>query len=110
FTWQVFAGYLNVVVTGLLITHLFRKYVKTNNWISFGIFKLAGRILLGSLILAIFWNAITLPINHNFFAMAGEEKELTPFLVLIMTFNLGVILVGWSLIYFTFQFFFNFKK
>jgi len=110
YKWQVFAGYLNVVVTGLLITHIYRYYVKKNDWINIGIFKLAGRVLLASLILAIFWNAITLPINHSFFSLADEEKKLTPFLVAIMTFNLSVVILGWSLIYFTFQFFFNFKR
>lgn len=110
YTWQVYAGYFNVVITGLLITHVYRWYIKRNEWINIGILKLAGRVLLASLILGILWNAISLPINHTFFSSADKEREITPFLVALMTFNLSIIILGWSLIYFTFQFFFNFKR
>jgi len=110
YTWEVYAGYLNVVVTGILITHVYRWYVRKNNWIHIGIFRLAARVLVASLLLAVFWNAITLPINHIFFSQANKDRDITLFLVLIMTFNLSILILGWSLIYFTFQFFFNFKR
>lgn len=109
YKWQIFAGYLNVVVTGLLITHVYRWFVKKRRWIDYGIFKLAGKVLMASVLLAIFWNSITLPINHIFFSI-DTGRELTTFVVVIMTFNLAIIILVWSLIYFTFQFFFNFKR
>jgi len=110
YNWQVYAGYLNVTLTGLLITHLYRAYIIKNNWIQVGIFKLAGKVVLASFLLAVVWNAITLPINHAFLFVNETDKELTPLLVVIMTFNLTIIIFGWSLVYFTFQFFFNFKQ
>lgn len=109
YAWQLFAGYFTVVITGLLLTHFYRWYVIKNEWLKYGIFKLALRALLASVVLGIVWNAITLPINRTFFSI-DAEKELTPFIVLLMVFNLSITIMGWSLIYFVFQFFFNFKK
>lgn len=110
FAWQIFAGYLTVVITGLLLTHFYRWYIKKRNWVDKGILALIVRVIIASIILGILWNAISLPINHTFFKMADEERKITPVLVIILTFNLSVIIAAWSLIYFSFQFFLSFQK
>lgn len=109
FQWQVFAGYLNTVVVGFLLTHFYRIYIKKHEWVKLGIFKLAVRVLIASFIIAMIWALIILPINKTFFNVEKSE-ELTWFIVLVIVFNLSVMTLGWSLIYFLFQLFINFKK
>ena len=107
---EIFAGYLNLTITGFLITHFYRWYIKKFEWVTFGISKLAIRVLIASFILAMIWNALTIPINHQFFSSTNNGENLTFSVILIMTINLAIIMLGWSLIYFIFQFFLNFKR
>ncbi|GAA0891994.1 histidine kinase [Fulvivirga kasyanovii] len=109
FQWQVFAGYLNTVTVGFLLTHFYRMYIKKHEWVKLGIFKLAIRVLMASFFIAMIWALIILPINKTFFNVEKSE-ELTWFIVLVIVFNLSVMTLGWSLIYFLFQLFINFKK
>lgn len=109
FQWQIFAGHLNTVIVGFLLTHFYRAYVKKHEWVQYGIFKLAVYVLAASFLIAIVWAAIVLPVNRIFFPVE-KNQELTPLLVFVVIFNLSIITLGWSLIYFLFQVFTNFKK
>ncbi|UII33930.1 histidine kinase [Fulvivirga ulvae] len=109
FQWQVFAGYLNTVVVGFLLTHFYRLYIKKHEWVKLGIFKLAIRVIASSFFIALIWALIILPINKTFFNVE-KSQELTWFIALVIVFNLSVMTLGWSLIYFLFQIFINFKK
>lgn len=111
FQWQVFAGHFNTVITGFLMTHFYRLYIKKHEWVKLGIFKLAMRVLLASLLIAMIWAAIILPINTIFFPVETDKKEeITLLIVVVVVMNLSIIMLGWSLIYFLFQLFINFKK
>ncbi|UII28200.1 histidine kinase [Fulvivirga maritima] len=109
FKSAVFLGYLNTVVVGLLITHFYRAHVKKHQWLKFGLFKLAIRVVLASFILAIIWAVIVLPINYVFF-QTDPDREFSWFMGILITFNLSIMILGWSLIYFLFQVFINFKR
>ncbi|ELR72960.1 hypothetical protein C900_00921 [Fulvivirga imtechensis AK7] len=109
FQWQVFAGHLNTVVVGFLLTHFYRSYIKRNEWVRLGIFRLALSVLAACFIIASIWALIVLPINRIFFPVENDQ-ELTPLIVVIVVLNLSIITLGWSLIYFLFQVFINFKK
>lgn len=108
FQWQVLARYLNTVIIGFSLTHFYRGYVKGSHWERLGIFKLSARVLLGSVLIALIWAAIVIPLNNTFFPLS-TENELTIGLVIILVFNLSIVIVGWSLMYFLFKFFINLK-
>lgn len=109
FLAEVFLGYLNTAVCGLLVTHFYRLHVKKHNWVGYGLVNLALRVLLASFICAIIWSAVVLPINYIFFQIDSNQK-FTWFIAIIIAFNLSIMMLGWSLIYFLFQVFINFKK
>ncbi|MBL3654601.1 sensor histidine kinase [Fulvivirga sediminis] len=109
FKSAVFLGYLNTVLVGLLITHFYRAHVKKYNWLRLGLFKLAVRVLLASFVLAVIWSVVVLPINFVFF-QTNADSEFSWFMALLVTFNLSIMILGWSLIYFLFQVFINFKR
>ena len=109
FQWQVFGAYLNTVIVGFLLTHFYRLYIRKNDWVNLGISKIAVRVLVASVLIAFTWALIIIPINKVFFQVENSPK-LTWFLGLVVVLNLSVMVIAWSLIYFTFQLFMNFKR
>jgi two-component system LytT family sensor kinase len=108
FQWQILVGYFNTVVVGFVLTHTYRQYIKRKEWQSLTILKLSTRILLASFIIAIVWAAIVIPVNQIFFPVESKN-DFTPVIALIVVVNLTIIVMVWSLMYFLFKFFINFK-
>ena len=109
FGWQVIAGYLNITVIGFILTHLYRGYIKRKRWLNLSLQNLAIRIFLASVLIAMLWAVIVLPINAYYFPME-EDKPLTLGIVVVITMNLSVVILSWSMIYFIFQLFVNYKQ
>ena len=109
FKWQIVAGYVNVAITGLLLTHIYRMYIKRREWVKLSLASLSVRVISICVFIALIWALITAPINLTFFS-TDEDLELTGFVFAIMTMNLFIVVFGWSLIYFVIQLFTNFKK
>ena len=107
FGWQVIAGYLNITVIGFILTHLYRGYIKRKRWLNLSLQNLAIRIFLASVLIAMLWAVIVLPINAYYFPME-EDKPLTLGIVVVITMNLSVVILSWSMIYFIFQLFVNY--
>lgn len=112
FHWEIYAGYLNTIFFGILLTELYRRWVKKNKWIDLSLTSLTKNVLVVTLILTIIWLFIVLPINDTFFKIAQAEPHEISTLgaYLAVGFQFYLILNGWSLIYFVFQFFMNFKQ
>ena len=112
FHWQIYASYINTVFFGILFTQLYRYRIKKRQWINLGLSKLAANVFLSSILIAVVWTVIILPINDTFFKIETENvndiTELGAYIVISFQFTL--IMIGWSLIYFVFQFFMNFKR
>lgn len=108
FQWQVLAGYLNTVIIGFSLTHFYRSYIHQHQWDRLGIFKLSVRVLIGSVLIAVVWAVVVIPINSTFFPLASNN-ELTLGIAIILVFNLSIVIIGWSLMYFLFKFFINLK-
>ncbi len=100
---------MNTVVVGFILTHLYRKYITTHNCENYGLLKLSGFVITASFTIAVVWAGIVLPINSIFFP-TGKESEMTVVFGIILVFNLAIVVVGWSLMYFLFKFFMNFKS
>ncbi len=109
FSWPVIAGYINVTLVGFILTHIFRGYIKRKQWLNLSLTNLAIRILLASILIAMLWAVIVLPINSYYFP-AEEDKPLTLAIVLVITMNLSIVVLSWSMIYFIFQLFVNYKQ
>ncbi len=108
FQWHILAGYFNTVLVGFILTHFYRYHIKNRQWERLGIFKLSTRVILGGLILAMLWASIVIPVNNTFFPVESDQ-EFTFVIAVIVVFNLSIVLIGWSLMYFLFKFFINLK-
>ncbi|MCA6078524.1 sensor histidine kinase [Fulvivirga sedimenti] len=109
FSWQVIAGYANVTLVGFILTHIYRGYIKRKQWLNLSLTNLAVRISLASVLIAMLWAVIVLPINSYYFPVE-EDKPLTLGIVLVITMNLSIVVLSWSMIYFIFQLFVNYKQ
>lgn len=93
---------------GLVFTHVYRKYIRKNNWIELNLKKIIPRILAASIIIG--------SILFSFLYFSNQIFEIydpswfKPSSILIGTVNLSSVIIFWSLIYFAFHFFENYKK
>ena len=101
--------FFNVTLVGFLLTHFYRQYIKRKKWLSFTLTNLAFRVVFAAIILAVLWAVIVLPINSFYFPMENDQ-DLDAFFILVLTMNLTFVMLSWSLIYFVFQLFVNFKQ
>ncbi len=109
--WQTYASYGNTVVFGFLTSHIYRLVIKKYNWQSLGLGKLSVNIIVASLLLGLVISVLVMPVNQLYFQVAGDfEQTLSlPVIVISVAFQLAFVMLGWSLIYFVFHFFVNFK-
>lgn len=106
---HILLSYLNTVLVGFTLTHVFRRIIKNNHWDTLSIAKLTLRIILSALLVGIIWAGIVLPINNRFFP-GNESETLTIAIGIIVVLNLSIVMVGWSIIYFLYKFFTNFRS
>lgn len=98
--------FANMVLFGFLITHQFRLYIKRKQWYKLSLPKLSFNTFISSILLGIAWSVVTLPI----ILLLADQTDITANLILGYTFNLILILLIWSILYFFFQLFFTYKK
>jgi len=108
FTWQNLAVFLVIFFSGLILTHQFRHYIKKYNWISLPIKKLLLRALLACLIIGTIIYALAFSSDYALGQFKSEEfKAASPLVGII---NLSGVIAIWSLIYFSFHYFQNYKR
>ncbi len=112
FQWQTYASYANTVIFGLLFSHLYRLWIKKNRWEDLGLGKLSVNIVIASIIVASMISLVVMPVNYHYFQADTNYENKLSLLGTIATVGLQFtfIMLGWSLIYFVFHFFVNFKK
>ena len=105
------AGYASSSLTAILLTHLYRWFIKKKKWIRLSFWRLALHVITGSLLIAVLWAAISIPVNDQFFSIEHDlNNENRAIGMVLLLFYMFVMIFGWSLVYFTFQFFFNYKS
>lgn len=105
------AGYASSSLTAILLTHLYRWFIKKNEWTRLSFWRLAWHVVTGSLLIAVLWAAISIPVNDLFFSIKNDfNNENRAIGMVLLLFYMFVMIFGWSLVYFTFQFFFNYKS
>ncbi|MGK7389221.1 MAG: sensor histidine kinase [Candidatus Cyclobacteriaceae bacterium M2_1C_046] len=117
FSWIILVGYLNTITVGFLLTHVYREIIKKRDWLNLGIKGLVFRILGASFIIGIIWASIVLPVNEwirNTYATPDQlthgHRDLSYGIWLFYAFNLSIIALIWSLIYFIYKYITNYKQ
>lgn len=110
--WKIYASYGTTIFFGVLFTHLYRRYIKKNQWINLSLGILTRNTLLANLLIAVLWVFAVLPLNETFFKMDTDVEPAfsTAGAYFAVGFQFYIILTAWSLIYYVFQFFMNFKQ
>lgn len=93
----------------LVVTHLFRIYVKKNNWINLGLQRLIPLVLVSVFILGLTVYVGRMPVS---FLMGLFDKSVAfdPSHILGLTSVYAVILFIWSVLYFTYHYFDQYNK
>lgn len=108
FTWQRVVVYLLMCLSGVFLTHRYRIYVKKNNWVSLPIKKLISHSLIASIIIGIIIYLAAFSTNYVLGQFNSREfSVITPLLGIV---NLSGVVAIWSLIYFSFHYFQNYKR
>ena len=107
FSWRVVVNYFYVAFVGLVLSHAYRGYVKKREWQKLRLRKLAIRIIVAPVILALIWEALFLPIS---ILLSTNEEQLTPQYIFMLTFNLSMIFFMWNLIYFFYKLFTSYRQ
>jgi two-component system, LytTR family, sensor kinase len=95
-------------ILGIAFSHLYRLYLKKNNWTNFTLKKIIPRILIASFVVALI---IYIPVYGSGYLLGveREEKHLTA-AIIASTLNITSVMLVWSLIYFAIHYFENSKK
>lgn len=112
FHWEVYASYITTIGVGIALTELYRNWIKKNNWVGLSLSSLTQHVLFATFLMAGVWVLLVLPINDTFFKLEQTEHQTISKTAAYFAvgFQFYLILIAWSLIYFVFQFFMNFKQ
>jgi two-component system LytT family sensor kinase len=93
---------------GVFFSHLYRSYIKKNNWTNLTLNKIIPRILIASFIVALI---IYIPVYGSGYLLGveREDKHLTASIIASIL-NITSVALVWSLIYFAIHYFENSKK
>ena len=93
---------------GFVFSHLYRIYLKKNNWTNLPLKKIIPRILIASFVVALI---IYIPvyISGHLLGVEREDKHLVA-AIIASTLNITSVMLVWSLIYFAIHYFENLKK
>ncbi len=108
YTWQKGILFIFICLAGLVSTHYLRTIIRKKGWLDLPLKKIIPRVLVSSLLIGILLSTLFFVINltGSFYDMS-KFKPATP---VIWTFNLSSVIFLWQLIYFSVNFFQNYKK
>ena len=93
---------------GFIFSHLYRIYLKKNNWTSLPLKKIIPRILIASFVVALIIYLLVY-ISGHLLGVEREDKHLVA-AIIANTLNITSVMLVWSLIYFAVHYFENLKK
>jgi sensor histidine kinase YesM len=109
YSWSNLASQILSCSIGLILTHLFRIYVRRHGWLRLSLPSLVPRIVAVCIFGAILWMLLMLPILMFVFQTLSFAL-MKPAIVFVTVFNWSATLFIWSLIYFGFHYVENMKK
>ncbi len=93
---------------GLLFTHLYRGIIKKKSWVGLPLKKLIPRIFIASIVIGT--TLFSLMYASNLIFEIYDPSKFKPSSILVGAVNLSSVIIFWSLIYFAFHYFENYKK
>ena len=108
FNWQKSILAIVLCGIGLWLTNLYHNYIKRKNWVELSLKKLIPRIFIASIVIGITLFLFLLVSNLIFGIYEPIRFKLAS--VLIGIFNYSSVMLLWSLIYLSFNYFENYKK
>lgn len=107
-TWQRIVSTVLLCAIGLGLTHRYRIYIKSENWVGLPLKKLIPRIFSASVIIGSILFSLLYTSNQLFEIF--DPSRFNSSSILIGTVNLSSVIIFWSLIYFAFHYFENYKR
>lgn len=99
-----------VSATGLGFTHLYRYYILRKQWLKLEIGQMVLRIFPASIIIGILWYATNTLLWQILAIFTQYSSPLNWAIALSIIFNTSIITFIWSLLYFGWHFFTNYKQ
>ncbi len=107
-TWQRILVWIFLGLLGIVFTHILRKVIRKNNWLTLPLKKTIPRVLLASLITGAIVYALVF--TASYFAGTIDQQEFNIARPIAGVINMGGITLLWSLIYFIVHYMENYKK
>ena len=108
FSWKKILIFLFLCFAGLSFTHLLRNIIKKYSWVDLPLKKIIPRVLISNLVIGII--LFVLYFGSQYFTGLVQLSDIkigTPFVWIA---NLSSVILLWSLIYFSFHLFENYKR
>ncbi|HEY4207179.1 MAG TPA: histidine kinase [Puia sp.] len=98
-------GFLAVVmVTGILATHLFREVIRRSGWLMLPVEKALPKLLIGVVLTCVADSVIRIAVTDTLgLAMSRQKMDFLPRL-LATTFDNGLLIIPWTLIYYFYHY------
>ncbi len=107
-TWERALVWAYLCYSGVFFTHLFRSYIKKNNWLNLPLKKTIPRVLIASLVIGAIMYVLVFAVNYAAGLFESHRfRVATPFIAVT---NLGSMVLLWALIYFAVHYFENYKR
>lgn len=110
FTWGALVSTLLILLVGIPVTHLFRFIILKLDWLRYSLLQAIPRILFGSFCLSILFMTLHDLLTQIFVPRLASFFELEFVDILQTLLNWTLVLVFWSILYFTAHYFFNYRR
>jgi sensor histidine kinase YesM len=106
--WQRVISTILLCVIAVWFTHLYRNHIKSENWVGLPLKKLIPRIFTASIIIGSILFSLIYTANQIF--EIYDPSKFNSSSILVGTVNLSSVIIFWSVIYFAFHYFENYKR
>ncbi len=107
---QVYVSAFILFVLGILVSHIYRSYVKRQRWSVMKPMELAPRIMIGTVICGLIYTLLNGSVSDLFLPGISQILEFENFTFLSHILNFSFLFLCWNLMYFGFHLVENFKK
>ena len=108
YNWRKILLALLLCAIGVGFTHIFRHFIKGWEWLGLPLRKIIPRVFAASIVIGTLMFSIMFSIAM--LTNIYDVNQFKPATLLIGTFNLSIVILLWSLIYFSFHYFENYKR
>lgn len=107
---QVYLSAFVLFVLGIIVSHVYRSFVKHQKWASMRPVELAPRMLAGTVVCGIIYTFLNGSISDLFLPGISQILEFDNFTFLSHILNFSFLFLCWNLLYFGFHLVENFRK